>query len=219
VTYGGSTYIALAANHNAEPDTNASDWAVLAQAGGAGPTGAAATVSVGTVTTLAAGSSATVTNVGTSGAAVLNFGIPAGATGSTGATGSGGSGSGSSTSSGTFAAVYHSVNYNATYYSVNTPNASSGTTESASVLAWVPSGCTATQLNVYSQQSGSITVTLRAGATPTSLADTALACSPATNGSCVVTGSVTIATGEFIDYRVSSASSTAAGVWTSLTCQ
>ncbi|NBW18376.1 MAG: hypothetical protein EBR82_61415, partial [Caulobacteraceae bacterium] len=58
--------------------------------GGVGPTGtagAAATVSVGTVTTGAPGSSAAVVNVGSSSAAVLNFTIPAGATGATGAKG------------------------------------------------------------------------------------------------------------------------------------
>lgn len=59
--------------------------------GDTGPAGSAATVSVGTVTTGAAGSSASVTNVGTNSAAVLNFSIPAGATGSTGATGPAGS--------------------------------------------------------------------------------------------------------------------------------
>ncbi len=46
-----------------------------------GPQGAAATVAVGKVTTGAAGSSAAVTNSGTSGAAVLNFTIPRGAQG------------------------------------------------------------------------------------------------------------------------------------------
>jgi hypothetical protein len=55
--------------------------------GGFGPSGAggpAATIAVGTVTTGAAGSSASVANVGTSSAAVLNFTIPAGATGAKG---------------------------------------------------------------------------------------------------------------------------------------
>jgi len=46
-----------------------------------GPTGPAATVAVGTTTTLSPGASATVTNSGTSSAAVLNFGIPQGQTG------------------------------------------------------------------------------------------------------------------------------------------
>lgn len=54
-----------------------------------GAQGDAATIAVGTTTTLAPGSSATVTNVGTSSAAVFNFGIPQGQTGATGATGAG----------------------------------------------------------------------------------------------------------------------------------
>lgn len=52
-----------------------------------GEDGMAATVRVGTVTTLAAGNAATVTNVGTSNAAVLEFGIPRGVQGEQGAPG------------------------------------------------------------------------------------------------------------------------------------
>ena len=55
--------------------------------GPAGANGAAATIAVGTTTNLTAGSAATVTNSGTSSAAVFNFGIPVGPTGSTGPTG------------------------------------------------------------------------------------------------------------------------------------
>ena len=54
-----------------------------------GPQGVAATISVGTVTTGAAGSSASVTNSGTSGAAVFDFTIPRGDTGATGSAGQG----------------------------------------------------------------------------------------------------------------------------------
>lgn len=50
--------------------------------GPAGASGEAATVSVGTVTTLEAGQPATVTNSGTENAAVFNFGIPKGEAGS-----------------------------------------------------------------------------------------------------------------------------------------
>lgn len=50
----------------------------------AGQSGAAATIAVGTVTTLAPGSNATVTNSGTSSAAVFDIGIPQGATGESG---------------------------------------------------------------------------------------------------------------------------------------
>jgi hypothetical protein len=220
VTYSGATYLAVAANSNAEPDTSASAWTVIAAAGGAGPTGAAgsaATVSVGTVTTLAAGSAATVSNSGTAQAAVLNFGIPQGAAGAAG------SGGGSSTGSGSFAAVFHAVSYNSTYYAVNSANASNfsnenGTTATTVVLGWVPLGCTATRLSVYSQQSNTITVTLRVGL-PGAMANSALTCSPVTNGSCTATGSVTVAAGDFIDYEIDSASGTTAAVWTALQCQ
>ena len=56
-----------------------------------GATGTAATIAVGTTTTLSPGASATVANVGTSSAAVFNFGIPSGQTGAAGATGATGS--------------------------------------------------------------------------------------------------------------------------------
>jgi hypothetical protein len=143
-------------------------------------------------------------------AAVLDFGIPQGAAGT-------GSGSGSGTSSGTFAAMYHAVNFNTLYYAVNSPNANIAET-GGSVLAWVPQGCTATELDVYSQQSATITVTLRAGAAG-SLQDTALSCTITTNASCKVLGSAVIGAGEFIDLRMNAASGTTAGVWTSLQCQ
>lgn len=55
--------------------------------GATGSAGAAATISVGTVTTGAAGSNASVTNAGTSSAAILNLSIPRGADGAQGATG------------------------------------------------------------------------------------------------------------------------------------
>lgn len=52
--------------------------------GATGATGQSANISIGTVTTLSAGSEATVVNSGTSMDAVLDFGIPQGATGATG---------------------------------------------------------------------------------------------------------------------------------------
>ncbi|WP_213805770.1 hypothetical protein [Granulicella sp. dw_53] len=59
--------------------------------GPAGSAGAAATITVGTVSSLPAGSTPTITNTGTSSAAVFSFGIPAGATGTKGDTGAAGS--------------------------------------------------------------------------------------------------------------------------------
>ncbi len=55
--------------------------------GSQGQPGTAATIQVGTVTGLAAGATPTITNAGTANAVVLNFGIPAGATGAKGDTG------------------------------------------------------------------------------------------------------------------------------------
>ncbi len=54
---------------------------ILSDVGATGPSG---TITVGTTTTLAAGASATVTNSGTSTAAIFNFGVPRGATGAAG---------------------------------------------------------------------------------------------------------------------------------------
>lgn len=211
VTFSGSTYLALSSGSNQEPDLYPQIWTLLAQAGATGPTGPAGTsagVTVGTVTTLAAGSQATVTNTGTAQQAILNFGIPQGAAGT--------SGSSSTASTGTsFAANYHPVSYTNLYYSINSPNASS--TESDSVLAWVPAGCTATRLDVVSHQSGSVKVTLRTGASTATMADTALVCTPAA-GSCPALGSVTIPAGHFVDLRIDYSSGTVAGVWTSLQC-
>ncbi len=67
---------------------NCGKGSVAIPRGPKGNPGPAGTISVGTVTTLAPGEDATVDNVGTSTAAVLNFGIPEGDAGAQGATGS-----------------------------------------------------------------------------------------------------------------------------------
>jgi hypothetical protein len=81
----------------------------------------------------------------------------------------------------------------------------------------VPDGCAATQLNVFSHQSGTITVTLRQG-TPGSMANTTLACSVASGSVCTAVGNVTVTPGNFVDFSVSGASGNAAGVWMALMC-
>ena len=211
VSFDGSTYLALASGSNQQPDQNAQAWTVIAQAGSQGPTGpagAAATVSIGTVSTLPPGSAATVTSSGSAQNAILNFGIPQGATGPAGT-------GGSSTGPANFAAMYHPASFNNIYYALNSPNAS--TTESDSVLAWIPQACTATELDVRSNQSGAITVTLRLGASASNMQDTVLSCTPSA-ASCPALGSVAIPAGSFVDLRIDHSSGTVAGVWTSLTC-
>jgi Collagen triple helix repeat (20 copies) len=208
--FGGTTYLAQGNSLGMEPDLNPAKWAVLAAQGSAGPTGpggAAASVSVGTVTTGAAGSQVSVTNSGTASAAVLNFTIPQGAAGANG-TGGGGGGALS-------ASMYHSVSFNAAFYSVN--NTNSALSEGTAELTWIPTGCTATALTVFSQQSNTIVVTLRHG-TPGTMQPTALSCSVASGGTCTVTGSVTVAPGSFVDLGVTGSSGVSAAVWTALTC-
>jgi hypothetical protein len=111
--------------------------------------------------------------------------------------------------------MYHPVNYNNAFYALNSPNAA--TSDSDAVLAWIPKSCTATEFDVASHQSGTITVTLRLGASSTSMADTTLACAPS-NGSCTAVGSLAIPAGSFVDLHITGSSGTLAGVWTSLTC-
>ena len=76
VSFEGTSYVCIEANTNETPSSGDSPpnafWTVLAAQG------EAATVEVGTVTTGAGGSDAAVTNSGTTGAAVLDFTIPAG---------------------------------------------------------------------------------------------------------------------------------------------
>lgn len=106
-------------------------------AGSTGAQGTAATIAVGTVTPLSAGSTPTVTNAGTSGAAIFNFGIPAGATGATGSTGSTGT-------AGTAATIaVGSVTTGAAGSSATIVNA--GTTSAAVFNFSIPQGATGAQ--------------------------------------------------------------------------
>jgi len=213
VSFDGSTYLAQVSSIGVEPDLYPSSWAVLAQKGSTGPTGpvgSAATVSVGTVTTGAPGTMAAVTNSGSASAAVLNFTIPQGAAGANGTGGGSGSVAGVFSSS-----MYHAVSFNYYFYSVSNTNAAFS--EDTSILTWVPLGCTATTLSVYSKQSNPIAVMLRQGL-PGSMADTALTCTAASGGTCSVTGSVPVPAGSFVDYSVSGMNGTAAAVWMSLGC-
>ena len=220
VVFNGSTYLALAGNTGLQPNIYALDWSVLA-AGSAGPVGPAgpmgpsgpsgpgATVSVGAVATGAAGSQAVVTNSGTASNAVLNFTIPQGQPGAGGANGT----SGTDVSA---ASVYHSVSNMFLFYSVTSGNFSGGT-DTAQVLTWVPNGCTASRLMVYSQQPQTITVTLRRGL-PSAMNDTGLVCVVSPNQACTATGSVAVQAGDFIDLSAHGATGTPSPVWTALTC-
>lgn len=218
VAFGGSTYIATAASSNVSPDQNGSLWTLLAASGTPGPdgptgaAGSAATLQIGQVKTGSAGTSATVVNVGTPSAAVLNFSIPQGAVGTSGGGAASGSGAFGLSGAGT---MVHEVSYAASFYSLSNPNQS--LQEASSVLTWVPAGCTATQLNVFSLQGGTITATVRVGS-PQAMVDSALSCQVTAGNSCSAVGSVVIPAGGFVDFSVSHSDSTPASVWTALKC-
>lgn len=91
VATNGDT-ISAAVTKNAVVSVSASAAAAPGGAGPAGPQGPSTTITVGSVSTLAAGSSATVVGTSSNGGANLSlaFGIPAGAAGATGAAGTNG---------------------------------------------------------------------------------------------------------------------------------
>lgn len=216
VTFNGSTYLAQSSNSSVAPDTNGSVWAVLAAGGGAGPsgsTGTAASVQIGTVTTGAAGSSASVTNRGSATAAVLDFVLPQGAPGAAGSGGTGGAGGG--TSGVPFASVYHAVSFSANFYSVN--NGNQNANETGAMLSWVPGGCTATKLTVFSLQAATITVTMRVGM-PGAMVDSGLTCQVSAGTTCTGLGSVPVPAGGFVDLNIAHADSNPSGVWSALNC-
>lgn len=148
------------------------------------------------------------TNTGTATAAIFNFAIPQGSAGA------GGINSGASISS---ASTYHSVSNQFLYYSVANANMS-GATDGPAVLTWIPNGCTASTLMVYSEQGNQVTLRLRNGSSPSTLADTTLACTVTAGQPCTARGSVAIGAGTFIDFSVLGSDGTPSPVWTALTC-
>jgi hypothetical protein len=147
-----------------------------------------------------------VVNAGTASAAVLNFTIPQGVAGNGGSSGAISS-----------ASIYHAVSDVYIYYSLSNSTATASEAVPAPVLTWVPNACTATALNVFSQQTNTITVTLRAGPFG-NLINTTLACTATSGTACSTTGNVVIPAGSFVDLSVSGANGSPAAVWTALTC-
>ena len=81
----------------------------------------------------------------------------------------------------------------------------------------MPAGCSATTLQVFSQQAATITVTLRTG-TPGAMADSALSCQVSTGQSCTATGAVAVPPNGFIDIGITHPDSNPAGVWFAVGC-
>lgn len=86
----GDYYVDVVATRFYGPKTGGvwgSGVPLVGATGSTGSPGAAATIAVGTVTTLSPGASVSFTNVGTASAAIFDVGIPQGATGATGGAG------------------------------------------------------------------------------------------------------------------------------------
>jgi hypothetical protein len=81
---GSSISVSFDSKENTSTSHDPELMVSMVSAGAPGPQGQAATVSIGSTSTLAPGSLASVTNNGTSTAAILNFAIPQGAAGATG---------------------------------------------------------------------------------------------------------------------------------------
>lgn len=105
-------------------DGDSNQW-VDASKGSIGP---AATIAVGTVTTGAAGSSVSVTNSGTSGAAVFDFVIPRGDTGATGTAATVSVGTTTTGAPGTSASVTNSGTSSAAVFNFTVPRGDTGAT-------------------------------------------------------------------------------------------
>jgi hypothetical protein len=188
--------------------------------GATGSTGSAATITLGTVTTGAAGSSVIITNSGTSGAATFNFTIPRGDTGATGATGAQGvpgiNWLGTWSSATTYAirdgVAYNGSSYyaiaastnqvppNATYWNVlaqrGTDGSGSGTV--TSVAATVPAFLSVAGSPITS--SGTLAISLSGTALPVANGGTGVTTSTGT-GSVVLNTGASIGSATVSDYE------------------
>ena len=184
--------------------------------GADGTNGQAATVTIGTTTTGAAGTSANVTNSGTSSAADLNFTIPQGVPGT----------GGSSPNAGiAFTTVARRMT---TEEYANPVQAIAGSAPPIDEqFIWVAVSCTITALQVYSKYTEDLEVDLQFNLSGAggSTGSTGLFCmAPANGNGCTATGSVTVTAGSFLIFHITEVSTgvapTGTGViWTSFGCE
>ena len=131
--------------------------------GGKGDKGDAATITVGSTYTLPAGSSATVTNSGTTSDAILNFGIPRGNEGARGETGATGNGISSITLNPNYTLTIRYTN--GTSYTTTSVRGEAGADGFSPVATVTKSGDTAT-ISITDAE-GTTTATVTDGVTPT----------------------------------------------------
>ena len=139
-----------------------------------GVPGEAATVTAGTTTTLPAGSAATVQNVGSTSAAIFNFGIPKGDKGDTGESGAAATisvGSTSTLPAGSSATVTNSGTSSAAVFDFDIPKGDKGDTGATGADGYSPSATVSktgdTATITITDKDGTTTAQISDGVTPT----------------------------------------------------
>ncbi|SEB65908.1 DNRLRE domain-containing protein [Terriglobus roseus] len=220
VSYSGSSYLAMTANTGVHPVGDAGSvgaWLLLAMqgapgvAGPQGPTGSAGlagatpTIAIGTTHTLAAGSSASVSNVGSATAVQLEFSIPQGA-----------AGTGSSTAGGVFSTVHTiaAASQGAQVYGplVDTKAAA----DANAVLAYLPSTCLLHSVLVYNASAVDVTFQVHTG-TPGNMTSGAN-CTAKANAATTCNGPGTLGTANFVSFGISTTSTATSYVYTQFSC-
>ena len=224
VSYAGSSYVALASSTGVAPvgaGGSAAAWSLLAQQGlngntgeigVQGATGTTPTIAVHSTTMGAAGTSATVTNVGTSTALQLDFVIPRGATGA--------AGSGTGSTSAVFTTVHTVAASNAgaqIYSSLVDGHAAS---DAFNVLAYLPAACNLNAVLVYNTSASDATFSIDTG-TPGAMTNvSATACTAkaglATN--CAGPGALS-ATTNFVAFRITGGAASTSYLYTQFACE
>ncbi len=223
VSYGASSYIAIASSRGTAPVGNnfsSSAWALLAAQGATGstgatgptgPTGANGTTPVFTVrqtTTLAAGSSATVTIDNTNSAApALSFGIPQGAAGT---------GSGVGTGGATFTTLHTVAANSDNFYGVNSTAASSAA--GVTIYTLMPASCSVSSIHSYNTSGTPAVITLWSS-TSTSGFASVLSCTTAATGASSCTAQAADVGGKLVYFDIRSQASSVGYVYTTIACQ
>jgi hypothetical protein len=220
VTYAGSSYIAKTASTGVQPtgvSGSGGAWALLAAQGSAGqtgatgqtgPTGATPTITVNSTTTGAPGTSASVTNVGSSTAVQLNFVIPQGADGT----------SGSGSAGGVFTTVHTVAPMNAGLQVYSPLVDGHSAADAFAVLAYLPSACKLSTVLVYNSSPTDAKFEIHTG-TPGSMAVTpAGTCTVKANNTTTCTGPGTLGSNSFVSFGITSETASTSYLYSQFSC-
>ncbi|AFL87046.1 collagen triple helix repeat protein [Terriglobus roseus DSM 18391] len=220
VSYNGSSYVAQTASTGVHPVGDAGSagaWTLLASqgaagaagpqgpAGPAGAAGSAPTVAIGATHTLAAGSAASVSNVGTATALQLEFSIPQGA-----------AGSGGSSTSGVYTTVHTvaAASQGAQVYSplVDGRNA----TDVNSLLAYLPATCKLNSVLVHNASAVDVLFDIHTG-TPGNMVSVSR-CTAKASAATTCNGPGTLGASNFVSFGITTTSTVTTYLYTQFLC-